>query len=464
MKGIDVYHGDSLSEGQQLKAVPEKAYKESAFVIVKATQGVSYKYTSFFHAMVKRSLQDGKLVGAYHYAAGNDAVKEADYFLSVVKSYIGKILLCLDWEGAQNSKFGSTTWCKKFIDRVKKKTGVTCVLYTGLDGIKQNKTLANKVPLWFAGYPKPMATGWTIPKWKYDVSPWSKYTIWQYTSSNEKVDRNVTDLTVAQWQNMAASTIQASATKEDQRQKVIDAATMLLGIKEGSAEHKMIIDQFNKSGLCTRYKMTTKDAWCATFVSFLFIVTKLAGKQGSGALFQCAECSCAKMIELAKKQGIWKESDSYVPKKADVVLYDWQDSGKGDNTGNPDHVGVVEKVSGNTITVVEGNYNDAVGERKIAVNGKYIRGFIVPKYDTGNGTSSEPSKSTKKTSGISYYKKYTGKSKSLVDALKAIGVKDTSLSYRKKIAAKNGISSYSGTASQNTKMLSLLKAGKLIKP
>ncbi|WP_347993367.1 hypothetical protein [uncultured Eubacterium sp.] len=35
---------------------------------------------------------------------------------------------------------------------------------------------------------------------------------------------------------------------------------------------------------------------------------------------------------------------------------------------------------------------------------------------------------------------------------------------RKKIAAANNISNYTGTAAQNEKMLNLLKQGKLIKP
>ena len=61
-----------------------------------------------------------------------------------------------------------------------------------------------------------------------------------------------------------------------------------------------------------------------------------------------------------------------------------------------------------------------------------------------------------------YYKKYRGKSNSLVDALKSIGV-NSSFSNRFKIAKKNGIKSYVGTSSQNTKLLNLLKKGKLIK-
>lgn len=63
---------------------------------------------------------------------------------------------------------------------------------------------------------------------------------------------------------------------------------------------------------------------------------------------------------------------------------------------------------------------------------------------------------------VKYYKKYNGDSNSLVDALKAIGVSST-LTNRKKIAKANGISDYSGTAEENTKLLTLLKSGKLIK-
>ena len=62
-----------------------------------------------------------------------------------------------------------------------------------------------------------------------------------------------------------------------------------------------------------------------------------------------------------------------------------------------------------------------------------------------------------------YFKKYTGKTSSIVDGLKAVGATST-YDYRKKIAKANGISLYIGSASQNGKLLSLLKQGKLIKP
>ena len=67
------------------------------------------------------------------------------------------------------------------------------------------------------------------------------------------------------------------------------------------------------------------------------------------------------------------------------------------------------------------------------------------------------------TTNVTYFNKYTGASTSIVIALKYLGYSST-YTYRKKIAEKNGIKNYTGLASQNTTLLKLLKAGKLIKP
>lgn len=63
---------------------------------------------------------------------------------------------------------------------------------------------------------------------------------------------------------------------------------------------------------------------------------------------------------------------------------------------------------------------------------------------------------------VEYYKQYTGTSRSIVDALISIG-EDSSKENRKKIANANGIENYSGTSSENIKMMNLLKEGKLKK-
>ena len=61
-----------------------------------------------------------------------------------------------------------------------------------------------------------------------------------------------------------------------------------------------------------------------------------------------------------------------------------------------------------------------------------------------------------------YLENSSYKGDSIVDALKQIGV-DSSFEHRKKIAERNNITNYRGTPEQNTKLLNLLKQGKLKK-
>lgn len=100
--------------------------------------------------------------------------------------------------------------------------------------------------------------------------------------------------------------------------------------------------------------------------------------------------------------GIWVENDAYKPSAGDMILYDWQDSGSGDNTGSADHIGIVVSVSGSTIKVIEGNMSNAVGYRNIAVNGKYIRGFVTPKYSSKATAASTSTGSTGSTGALKY--------------------------------------------------------------
>lgn len=53
----------------------------------------------------------------------------------------------------------------------------------------------------------------------------------------------------------------------------------------------------------------------------------------------------------------------------------------GDCTGAGDHIGIVTKVSAGSFVVTEGNMSGGkVGKRTMAINGRYIRGFICPDF------------------------------------------------------------------------------------
>lgn len=161
------------------------------------------------------------------------------------------------------------------------------------------------------------------------------------------------------------------------RASMIEQAQAWVGRNEADGSFKSIIDTYNShTPLARGYELKYTDEWCAGFVSAVAIAT---GNTDNVPL----EVSCPRMIQIAQNMGIWQENDGYVPSPADIILYDWDDSGNGDNTANPDHVGIVESVSNGVITVIEGNMSEKVGRRSLDVDGRYIRGFITPEYKAG---------------------------------------------------------------------------------
>lgn len=163
-------------------------------------------------------------------------------------------------------------------------------------------------------------------------------------------------------------------TEQELRQQVVGIATAWLGIKGGSPEHHAIVDIYNShKPLARGYALKYTDAWCSGFASAVAIAAGLTD-------IIPTEVGCEEQIKLFQRMGRWVEDDAYVPLPGDLIFYDWEDKGQGDNRGYSDHVGIVEKVEGNTVTVIEGNKGNTVARRSLKVNGRYIRGYGVPDY------------------------------------------------------------------------------------
>lgn len=172
--------------------------------------------------------------------------------------------------------------------------------------------------------------------------------------------------------------------------KAVEQAVAWLGFNESDGTHKKIIDVYNAHRPLARgYVVKYNDAWCATFVSAVAI------KLGYTDIIP-TECGCGYMRDHFIKMGAWAEDESRTPNPGDIIFYDWEDNGVGDNRGGCDHVGIVEKVSAGKITVIEGNYSNSVKRRTLSVNGRYIRGYGVPKYDkeTAEKPVSKPTATT----------------------------------------------------------------------
>lgn len=301
-----------------------------------------------------------------------DADEEAEWVIKQVAGLSLDMPLYLDSErvpgGCANdiTTAQRTRFLKRITDRLVA-AGIPCGIYASTSWLQhqinmgdlQQQVLDNT---WVAQY---------ATKCTYD----GVYAMWQFTSKGkvDGISGNIDMSVITGKFNMSCKKKETKFVHS--RSAIVSEAISHIGVKEGSVLHHKIIDRYNsRKPLPRGYAVKYTDAWCATFISYLAII------MGYTDIIP-VECGCPQMIELAKKMGIWVEDDSYVPEPGDIPLYDWQDSGKGDNTGTPDHIGIAEKVVGNMMTVIEGNYHDAVGRREIAINGRYIRGYIVPKYD-----------------------------------------------------------------------------------
>lgn len=164
-------------------------------------------------------------------------------------------------------------------------------------------------------------------------------------------------------------------TEKELRQKVADIINSWVGATKGSAKHLEILSIYNShKPLARGYAVKTTDAYCATTVSAAYIKAGIAEYTGT-------ECGVEKYVEIAKGLGIWVENDAHKPGIGDACVYDWDDNGVGDCTGYSDHIGIVTKTATSTFVVTEGNMSGGkVGTRTMAVNGKYIRGFICPNF------------------------------------------------------------------------------------
>lgn len=167
------------------------------------------------------------------------------------------------------------------------------------------------------------------------------------------------------------------ATELELRNKVVSIMRGWLGWSEANGKFKAIIDLYNTQRPLPRgYAVQYDDEWCATTVT-------AAGMAAGLHDIIFGECSCSKMIELFRGAGRWEENDAYRPEPGDIIMYYWKDGSNyatTDCTAAPNHVGIVEKVVGSTITVIEGNKGEAVARRTLTVNGRYIRGYCLPDY------------------------------------------------------------------------------------
>ena len=172
LNGIDIA---SYQAGLDFSKVP------CDFAIIKATQGTGYTNPDCVRA-VEQAMSLGKGVGVYHYISGGNAVAEADFFINSILNWIGKVMICLDWELDQNSAWGDESYLEQVINQVIARKGVPPMIYAPASRYNQVAEVAKRhnCGLWIAQYADMNPTG-------YQNTPWNEgaYTcaIRQYSGS-----------------------------------------------------------------------------------------------------------------------------------------------------------------------------------------------------------------------------------------------------------------------------------------
>ena len=111
--------------------------------------------------------------------------------------------------------------------------------------------------------------------------------------------------------------------------------------------------------------------WCMMFISWCAAQCGIS----TGTIPKLAYVPYC--VDFYQKQGRYKAKGSYKPQLGDLIIY-----------GSNSHIGIVEKVQGNTVFTIEGNTSangnssngDGVYRRSRALSDSWIKGYCLPDY------------------------------------------------------------------------------------
>ena len=371
LKGIDI----SQHQGSNIDA---KKVKNDGIDFVIIRQGYRKQIDKHFLTNVKKFKEANvNIHGVYHFAYPlnkNDAIEEAKSCIKNVQAagLEKDIIIFYDFEydTINNAKRNHV-----------KLTRTNCIDFTNAfcDYIKSK------------GYKTGFYLNQDYYKNWYDAATIKKYTVWladynttphydcvyhQYTSKGKvngisgNVDMN--------WYygKQKQKKEEKKENKGVSAQDIINTMAGWIGKSMAKQTHRDIIDIYNNhKPLAVGYKVKYTDDYCDTTLSAAFI------KNNAVDLIGGTECGVERHIQLFKKAGIWEQNGSVTPAPGWIITYNWDD-GTQPNDGFADHIGIVEKVEGNTITTIEGNTGNGgvVARKTLQVANGNIRGYAKPKY------------------------------------------------------------------------------------
>ena len=109
--------------------------------------------------------------------------------------------------------------------------------------------------------------------------------------------------------------------------------------------------------------------WCHMFVWWC------ARQAGISSSVIPTTAHCPSGLDWFRSYAIYhSRGDGYTPQPGDIIYFTWR-------SGSVSHVGIVEKVVGNTVYTIEGNTSDRVARRSYSLSSSTIVGYGVPAYN-----------------------------------------------------------------------------------
>lgn len=422
--GIDVSHENGPVEWAKVKRSGKAGL---AILRIHQRFGTDKQFERNYKGCTKRGIP----LGAYKYSYALTAAEARQEAKEVIKLAKGKsfdypIFYDLEWEELEKlPRQKIEEIALAFLEKVES-AGLRVGIYCNWNWYQNYITdvLKTKYDFWIASYPSddhgqleerlrpPVGIGWQYSKCgKVDG----------ITGNNGNVDMDVFYFPDdAKEPGDILEPESNAVTAED----ILTTARGWLGSSEADGGHRAIVDLYNShEPLAQGYMVSYIDSWCAVFVSACYI------KAGATALIGGTECGVERFIEIFKKAGIWEEDGTITPQPGDIICYNWDD-GTQPNGGFADHIGIVETVTGDYLTAIEGNYNDRVGRRTIPIGWGYIRGYARPKYGKSKANAQPAVKKTVDDLAMEVINGKWGNGADRISALRAAGYDPTAVQAR----------------------------------
>lgn len=378
LRGVDVSYANGIIDWSKVKDSGVE------FAILRSTFGseLPSQIDSQFYQNAQGCVRNGIPFGTYHFAYFVNEQKardEADFAIKKAneyKQYVKFIVLDVeeDSERYANNMGYKPDWtaCSiAFMERVKE-NGFVPILYSNYDWLnnKFDFDKLKKYKLWYAA-PDVNRPSYTCAMWQY--------------SWKGKVDGigGDVDMNYLYDNSLFATTNVSIASKEpktNDRTKFIEMAKKYIG-KDGKYVCK------TKLGLDTVYD------WCAFAVSAIMKDCGFFGKYTDGVhSFASDEARYGD-----SKYGIFFPKGVKMPQAGDLIMFRYSNLSPIDKY-SASHVGIVEKVDGNTITTLEGNVEGSNSnwaktstfKRKTRfLNDNTVYSFFRPNWVTTGAASTE---------------------------------------------------------------------------